>query len=229
MTIRIYRNEKKYAVDDATLKIIWQKLSSIMGFDRHQKGNFYRIRSMYFDDYNRTAIKENDAGVEERKKIRIRVYDDPKSLIRLEIKNKIKGKNFKENCTLSQDQFHDIIKRELIFEKKFPKALRIFYLEMMLHQLEPTIIVEYERSTFIHNIGNIRVTLDRNISYSTDFESFLDDNIALTPLLPAGQHVLEVKYDEFLPEVFAQILETGHLSQATFSKYYLSYLSLKGE
>ena len=50
----------------------------------------------------------------------------------------------------------------------------------------------------------------------------------LTPILPAGQHVLEVKFDEFLPDYVAQALELGQLRQTAFSKYYLSRLALPG-
>lgn len=117
----------------------------------------------------------------------------------------------------------------LRFEEDFPKALRILYLEMKLNHLVLKVIVEYERSTFVHEIGNVRITFDRNISYSTDFNSFLDKTINLTPLLPSGSHISEVKYDGFLPEVIVQTIETGELQKETFSKYYLSRLALEGD
>ena len=80
-----------------TLQVMQHKLSGVLDYDEHQKGDSYRIRSMYFDTYSRKSYRENDAGVEERKKYRIRVYDDPKAFIRLEIKNKLKERNYKEN------------------------------------------------------------------------------------------------------------------------------------
>ena len=49
------------------------------------------------------------------------------------------------------------------------------------------------------------------------------------PVLPAGLHVLEVKYDEFLPDVIAQQLEIGKLRKTAFSKYYLGRLAVQGE
>ena len=51
----------------------------------------------------------------------------------------------------------------------------------------------------------------------------------MTPVLPAGMHVLEVKYDEFLPDVIARQLEIGKLRKTAFSKYYLGRLAIAGE
>ncbi len=227
--MKIYRHERKYLISEATARLIEHKLVRLLKKDRNQIGNSYRIRSLYFDDAYYSSYRENDAGVDDRKKIRIRVYDDPRHLIRLEIKYKLKSKVYKESCVLKEELFWQMLNCNLRFSESFPKALRLFYLETMLYNLRPTVIVEYERSTFVSRIGNVRVTVDRNIAYSTDFHSFLDKEIALTPLLPAGQHVLEVKYDELLPELIAQTIETGELSQTTFSKFYLSFMAAKGE
>ena len=60
--------------------------------------------------------------------------------------------------------------------------------------------------------------------------SFLDRNISgLIPILPTGMHVLEVKYDEFLPDMIARQIEIGKLRQTAFSKYYLGRLAVNGE
>ena len=48
-------------------------------------------------------------------------------------------------------------------------------------------------------------------------------------ILPAGQHILEVKYDEFLPDMIARELEIGRLQQTAFSKYYLGRMALMGQ
>ena len=41
------------------------------------------------------------------------------------------------------------------------------------------------------------------------------------PIMPVGQTLMEVKFDEFLPEYIKETLELGKLSQTAFSKYYL--------
>ena len=48
-------------------------------------------------------------------------------------------------------------------------------------------------------------------------------------MLPAGMHILEVKYDELLPDYIAQALDTGRMQQTAFSKYYLGRMALLGD
>lgn len=225
----MYRSEQKFLVDENTLQIMHHKLSPILEYDKHQKGSSYRIRSMYFDTYTRKSYRENDAGVEERKKYRIRVYDNPKELIRLEIKNKLKDRNYKENCILSFKQYEDIMNDSLRYDPTFPKPLGMLYLDMKMNLLRPSVIVEYERTAFTYETGNIRITFDKNIAYSYEFDKFLDLNIPKIPLLPVNKHVFEVKFDEVLPEFIAQTIETGQLQRTTFSKFYFSHLESEGE
>ncbi len=225
----MYRSEQKFLVDESTLQIMQNKLEPLLRYDSNQEGDSYRIRSMYFDTYERVSYRENDAGVEERKKYRIRVYDHPKEYIRLEIKHKLKDRNYKESCQLSIAKYEEIMKGTLRFNPKDPRPLRMLYLEMQMNLLRPSVIVEYERSAFIYDTGNVRITFDRNISYSHEFDKFLEDEIPKIPLLPANKHVFEVKYDGILPEFIAQTIETGQLERTTFSKFYFSLLQTEGE
>ena len=89
-----------------------------------------------------------------------------------------------------------------------------------MNRMLPKCIVEYERTAFVDKRGNVRITFDRNISGSDRIEDFLDKTIYRTPVLPEGQHILEIKYDEFLPQYLAELLEIGTLQQTSFSKYY---------
>src|SRR5699024_5829710 len=177
----VYRSELKFLVDESTLQIMQSKLKPLLLYDSHQKDSSYRIRSMYFDTYERKSYRENDAGVEERKKYRIRVYDNPKEYIRLEIKHKLKDRNFKESCTLSIEKYNEILNRTLRFDPKDPKPLRMLYLDMQMNLLRPSVIVEYERTAFVYDTGNIRITFDRNISHSNKFDMFLEDTIPKIP------------------------------------------------
>lgn len=42
------------------------------------------------------------------------------------------------------------------------------------------------------------------------------------PVLPPGQDLLEVKYDDLLPGYIADAIEHGRMRRETFSKYYLA-------
>ena len=41
------------------------------------------------------------------------------------------------------------------------------------------------------------------------------------PIMPAGWHLMEVKFDEYLPDFIYRSLNLGQLQQTAFSKYYL--------
>ena len=106
-------------------------------------------------------------------------------------------------------------------------ALRV---RMQTHLLRPKAVIEYERTAFVHPTGNVRVTFDRQIAASACTQCFLDSGVPhLVPLLGGGMQVLEVKYDELLPDFIAQALELGTLEPCAFSKYYLGRLALRGE
>jgi len=225
-----YRNEYKFLCSQGELMVVQARLAGLMRFDSHQKGESYRIRSLYLDDWEESAFHENAAGVDKRKKFRIRVYDEPLSRIRLEIKHKVHGKTRKESCDLPEELCREIMAgRTIPPDPDYPYPLALLYAEMQLRRLLPRIIVEYERTVLVCPVGNVRITLDRNISWSSDFPAFLDDRIALRPVLPPGMHVLEIKYDELLPDYIMSQLCLGELRWSTFSKFYLSCLAQKGE
>ena len=86
--------------------------------------------------------------------------------------------------------------------------------------LAPKVIVAYERTPFVYAPGNVRITFDRNIGSTTDLSGFFRENLPLRPVMPMGKHVLEVKYDEFLPDFLYDVMNLGSLRQSAYSKYY---------
>ena len=87
--------------------------------------------------------------------------------------------------------------------------------------LQPKVIVEYDRVPFVYPDGNVRVTLDLQIRSSDRIESFLDKEIASRAIMPTNRHLLEVKFDEYIPDFIYQAVQAQNLQQTTFSKYYL--------
>ena len=225
-----FRVENKYFVTDADLAVIAPRLAAVMKQDIHQQGDCYTIRSLYFDDINDNCLKENDSGVDQRKKYRIRIYDPKSDFIRLEIKEKQRGVTKKYSCKITREECDMIMNGTipLVFDDR--KPLNELKLQMRCAKMMPKTIIEYERTAFVHPVGNVRITFDRNISASRYFDSFFDDKTqSLIPVLPSGMHILEVKYDEFLPDFIAKQLEIGTLRQTAFSKYYLGRLAVNGQ
>lgn len=225
-----FRVENKYLVSDLDLAVLANRLSLVMQKDIHQIGDCYEIRSIYFDDLQDSCMDENDSGVDCRQKYRIRTYGSSDAPLNLEIKAKQNGLTKKTACPLSKEEYRNILSggEDLDFGAK--KPLNQLILQMRCARMQPKIIIAYERTAFVHPAGNVRITFDRNIMASSHCDSFLDHRIdGLIPLLPKGMHVLEVKYDEYLPDTIARQLEIGKLQQTAFSKYYLGRLAVNGD
>lgn len=218
-----YRVEKKYICTEQELQILQTRLSALMNYDKNQVTDRYLIRSMYFDTYDNRFFHENEAGIDNRKKYRIRTYNCEAGNIRLEIKSKLHGYTHKDQCTISKELYEQLSRGQLPkYEKSFEQPMQAFFLEMAQHMLKPVIIIEYERTAFVSEIGNVRITFDRNISASREMTHFFDKNLRKMPLMSGGHHILEVKYDELIPDYINQVLELGRLEQTTFSKYYIA-------
>jgi hypothetical protein len=87
--------------------------------------------------------------------------------------------------------------------------------------MQPKVIVQYLRKPFVCDEGNVRVTFDMNISSSPAFDRFFMEDIPERPVLPKGQHLLEVKFDEYLPDYIYHAIQMTNMRLETFSKYYL--------
>ena len=148
----------------------------------------------------------------------------------LEIKEKKNSLTKKTSCNLTRNECDKIFEDFSNLEIDERKELNQLLLQMKCTMMRPKTIIEYERTAFVHPVGNVRITFDRNIMASKCHEDFFENEVAeKIPLLPTGWHVLEVKYDEFLPDVIAKQLELGNLQQTAFSKYYLGRLAINGD
>ncbi len=223
MEERTFRHEFKYICSEAQLACLKGRLSGMMRFDPHADQNGkYQIRSVYFDDYQDSGFYENENGTDPREKFRIRIYNHNAGLIELENKKKICGMTSKDSCEIQKDLCETLLrgKQEALESCDIP-VWNKFALGWNTRRLRPKVIVDYERTVFVCPIGNVRITFDRNISSSADYEHFFDRTMKRRPVMPTGMQVLEVKYDEFLPDYIYKGIELENLQRTAFSKYYL--------
>ena len=218
-----FRHELKYLCSAPELQIIESRLKSLCPLDKHLNGqSFYTIRSLYFDDMNNSCYYQNLDGVDPREKFRIRIYNGESRVINLELKSKLRGKTLKQSCPLTREQYDKILDKTIVRDlRDYPPLLRKLALQMQTVLLRPKVIVEYERTPFVYPIGNVRITLDKNISASNAKDDFFEKRIHKRPVLQAGQHLLEVKFDELLPDFIYRNLQLQNLQSTAFSKYCL--------
>jgi len=219
----LYRHEMKYVISAAQLPLLKSRIAGIMRPDSHASAEgAYNIRSLYFDDYHNSCYYENENGTDPREKFRIRIYNHSPERITLECKRKERGKTLKTSCRLTREQTELLMQGKApTLTEELPPLLRKLILKMRTQLLRPVVIVEYERLPFVYKNGNVRVTFDTCVASSPDVEHFLSAELPKRPIMPVGQQLMEVKFDEYLPDPIYRSLNLGQLQQTAYSKYYL--------
>ena len=187
--------------------------------DAHAAGGKYLVRSLYFDTPEDTALREKLDGVSRREKFRLRFYNHDPSLIHLEKKSKLAGLGCKESADLTAQEAQRIIDGDILWMQQAQQPLiRELYTKMQIRQLRPKTIVDYTREPFVYAPGHVRVTLDYDIRTGLRSTDFLNPD-ALT--VPAGDApiLLEVKWDNFLPDIIRDAIQLEDRQVTAFSKY----------
>lgn len=220
---RKFRHEMKYFVSNGEIEIIKNRIMLLMKLDSHVKETgFYNIRSLYFDDPFNSCYYENENGTDPREKFRIRIYNHSSERITLECKRKERGKTLKTSCPISYQQTISLMNGQPLSDiSSLSPLLQKMTVKMLNERFMPSVIVDYDRVPFVYNNGNVRVTFDTDICSSSDIHSFFDSDINKRPVLPVGHNILEVKYDEYLPDFIYRSIQIDNLRQTAFSKYYV--------
>lgn len=199
--------------------VLRQRLRAVMRPDDNAVDGRYFVRSLYFDTPTDTALREKLDGVNRREKFRIRLYNHDISFIRLEKKSKLAGLGNKQSAALTPQQAQRIVDGDLDWMRSCEDGLvRELYSKMRTQQLRPKTIVDYTREPFVYPPGNVRVTLDYNIRTGLGCTDFLNPDC---PTIPAGDSpvILEVKWDEFLPDIIRSAIQLEGRRVSAFSKY----------
>lgn len=214
------RKELKFLVTESELLEVKNRINGIMKLDSNQQGDCYNIRSIYFDSPSNACMQENESGVDKRCKYRIRIYNCSSHLIKAEIKTKYRDTTTKQAVSITTEQYDSLIHADQLSQYMGKNPVFDRFAEVIVGEhYRPHAIVEYERAAYTFQPCNVRVTFDRNIGSSRHYTRFLSPQIMAVPVLPAGMHVLEIKYDEFLPDFLQQLLRING-TRTSFSKYY---------
>lgn len=216
------RHEYKHSLNYADYILLRDRLDKTMQRDSHADQNGeYRVRSLYFDSPGDEALRAKIHGVDRREKFRIRRYIGEDDFLVLEKKSKRHGLCYKRSCRLTREEVEQLQsgnaewmapdERELVQE---------LYAKTRYEQLRPKTIVEYIREPFVQPAGNVRITFDREIRTGLFSTDFLSDDL---PTVKAGDEMvlLEVKYDQFIPDYIVRLLQLGNRRASACSKYAL--------
>ena len=214
-----FRHEWKHEINYADMLTLRTRLDAVMKRDDHTVNNVYKIRSLYFDNIADTALREKIDGVNIREKFRIRYYNNDTSFVVLEKKSKINGLCAKERSIISKELAQDVVDgnyKSLL--DTGDKLCTEFYSKIMTGGLRPKTIVEYTRDPFVFSAGNVRVTIDYDIRTGEFRTDFLNPK---TLTIPAGNSpiILEVKWDDYLPDIIKDAVTIKGRRVTAFSKY----------
>jgi len=187
------RYERKYRIENQHFLQVLQEIMSIQGAFSSAYPDRW-VNSIYLDNMDYRALRENLSGVSNRSKYRMRWYgEDYQNISNPILEEKIKAnllgyKNLKKltSTTLSSSNIRSKLDIDILKD---------------LNQ-EPVVMVRYLRTYLESYDRRVRITIDRELqyrginNYEIDPFPIVDDAI-----------ILEMKYDQNIEEEIDDILQ----------------------
>ena len=215
----MFRHEYKFRLSQGEYLALRSRLRAILQHDPHAgSGGEYAIRSVYFDNADDKALREKLDGVDRREKFRVRWYNGDLSYIVLEKKAKLHGLCSKSGCVITKEEAARLFAGDVSWLKESgSETARELLAKMEFQGLRPRTVVDYLREPFVFPPGNVRVTLDREIRGASFRPDILERPVYTFPA--GGDVLLEVKYDQFLPDLIRDLVQIDSRGAGAFSKY----------
>lgn len=220
---RKLRHELKYIIDEGTYLYLRNRLLPLMRPDAHGKNGEYRVTSIYFDDLYNSGYWQKLNGMETRRKFRVRAYDLQPSLINLEAKHKDESYVSKLSRRLSEEQYHALLNGDSSFMQGSDAeedAFGEYFRSDLITKLRPRVVVDYQREALIYPFGNVRVTFDKKLSACFNTLDMFSPEAQYTRVFDK-EIILEVKFDNYIPDSIYSALQCLNAPQQPVSKYML--------
>ena len=215
------RHELKYLSTPAELSVLRGVLKPIMQLDPNgNENNEYIIRSLYIDTITDDALMEKIAGVGNRKKYRIRIYNFSDRVIKLECKSKYGDLISKQSVSIPRELAEQLIAGdpEGLQRMRHPLFHDVFR-EMRTRLLRPAVIVDYVREAYIHPAEEVRITFDKQLRTGLYSSDMFNPMLPTYPVFDDRCGCLGVMYDEFLPSYLQSVLSGVTAQRSAVSKY----------
>ena len=217
------RHELKYFINPAELEVLRARLRPVMHLDSHcVHGKPYVIRSLYLDDVDDSAYYDKVSGVMARDKYRIRIYRHSDKEIFLERKRKLGDLIQKSSVQITRrlcEQIMDGDPRGL--QTSSSPLLQDVYVQMRTRLLRPAVIVDYEREAYLHPAENVRITFDLRLRSGLHSTELFNPDLPTVCPHDGNVEILEVKFDEYLPDHIRALLDGIQADRSAVSKYVL--------
>lgn len=233
------RMEIKYLLPDRYLEQFMDHLMPYVKPDpfleMEGKGRtVYPVTSLYFDSIDLQSLREKDAGLLSRRKLRLRTYEEEfseQTPAFLEIKRRHDFIVSKDRLSLSvghltsahpmEHVLGHVLKRVEASEEVTAEAevMRSWY------NLQPTAFVSYLRAPFVgKHDRRFRITVDRGLRGMWKPPRLMG-SLPLRPCM-SGYSIIELKCNHSAPAWFHDIVQDFGLVHTASSKYAMTVLSL---
>ena len=147
---RVFREEKKYLISLPEALQACHRLAQVMHEDPHNGISGYPVRSLYFDTLDDRDFHEKAAGVELRRKLRLRSYDPAADFAMLEMKQKQGASQLKRSLRVTREDAQALTRGDYAPLLRYPESFAAeCYALMHSRCYRPKTIVEYNRKAFI--------------------------------------------------------------------------------
>ncbi len=215
------RHEKKYYINESMCRTLRERLRVAANPDPNMKAEEgYLVSSLYFDDLYGSAWNEKEAGIRFRKKYRIRSYNRNDQMIRLECKRKYGEYISKDSMRISRAEYDAVLRGayDVLLDRSDVLGKELYALRHTVY-IRPVTVVEYVREAYVLEQGNVRITFDKHISSSVGTLDMFSEEFEVCGVLKPQIAVLEVKFDDYLPDTIFRVLKTAMADQCAISKY----------
>ena len=226
--LSVSRREVKYLVSLPDRMYLLKALDKLLTPDAYGGYNGYTVRSVYFDSITNEDYKAKTDHEDEKKRIRVRVYDPDDKTAKFELKRKSFGRELKESVVISREDAKELLDRnyEVLLNYKEPTAEYAYEL-MKTRMYRPVSLIEYDRRAYTHENFNTRVTMDNNLRYCDHYYDLFSHNVNFHSGMPKDYTILEIKYDRFLFKQIQDVLAKCDLTRKPPSKFGTSRQILK--
>lgn len=215
------RHELKYFIHPAEVEALRARLRPALRLDSHCPGGRpYAIRSLYFDDIDDSAYYDKVGGVMHRDKYRIRIYRHSDAEIFLERKRKLGDLIQKSSVQITRRLCQQLIDGNPAgLQRASNPLLQEMYVQMRTRLLRPRVIVDYEREAYLHPAENVRITFDLDLRTGLGSTELFNPRIPVVCPHDGDVQILEIKYDNYLPDHIARLLVGIRADRSAISKY----------
>ena len=218
--MQVNRTEHKLIISCREQARLVCRLGQLMPLDPHCAGlRCYQVRSLYFDTVADRCCTEKEDGLLVHEKLRLRLYSPQDTLVKLESKRKVGAVQTKKTMLISRPKAQKLIDGDFSWLLAEQTPMALYFYRRFSQGYRPKAIIEYDRLSFCLNFNNTRITFDSSIRSTESCLDLFREELQMRPILSPGLTVMEIKFNNFLPDYLKQALRDLRQSPGSFSKY----------